>query len=282
MNGYGLKAPSADPNRHILSRIAKSNSSKLASTLLPDLLRIPSAAPVERVHASCHSLSFKRIDMMRFPLTIMSVVGALLVCWSLTLSAYKDERAYEVSYNSIDSLSPEASKQFAELRKKSLTDKFQIQDYGIVILTVGLIGLCLFEKKGWRISAPKNRTRFVVLGFTCVAVTAISIFTSMFLGLSRGDYPHWSDSAGIGIAQNAFLILIFLCWMVPHLLFLRGNFKVHQQIMLVPSVSTALLIVEGTLFLCGFVLSFIQADILAGSFLLWSYFFFALMSGKSG
>ncbi len=218
---------------------------------------------------------------MKFASIIMAIVGALLVCWSLTMSAYKDERAYESSYNSIDSLSPEASKQFGELRKSSLTDMHQIQDYGIVILTAGPIGLCLFAKKGWRISSPKTRKQTAALGFTCVGMTAIALFASMFLGLSRGDYPHWSDSAGIGIAQNAALILVLIFWMASHLLFLRGNFKENQTIAFTPTVSTSLLLLEGTLLFCGFILSLIQADILAGAFLLWSYFSFSLMAGKN-
>lgn len=216
---------------------------------------------------------------MRVICMILIIAGSILFLSTLSMQAYKDERAYEAAYLAIDSRASDASAKFSALRRSELTNKFLLQDYGIVLLSLGLIGAVII--RGNRIYAPKTKIRIAALGFLAVIAMSAGAYISMFLGLSRGEYPHWADSVGIGIAENAFLSLVLFIWMLVHLIFLKGNFTPGRQIQLKPTLKSLWLFLLAALSFVALLVSAFQADAFSVVGIgLWTYFFASLKSGR--
>jgi hypothetical protein len=215
---------------------------------------------------------------MRFIFIALGLAGIILFVSTLSSPAYKDERAYEVAYSAIDPQAPDASAKFSELRRSELTNKYLFQNYGIVLLALGLVGFLIF--RGNRVYSPKTKMRIALMGFLAVAATSAGLYISMFLGLSRGDYPHWADSVGIGIAENAFVSLVMCVFMLAHLIFLKGNFTPGRQISYRPSLKTLWPFLLTILSLSALIISVLQGDaFVVVGLSLWAYFFASLKAG---
>lgn len=145
-------------------------------------------------------------------------IAIAMLAFAHTLDPYKDEEQFNASYMA---LSAGESESYAQLREQALTSKYLVQDYGGTLLL--LAAVCLFfSSRGWRaLQTPSSRLGLLILACACPLLTTGASFFDMFQSYSRGEYPHWADSLGLGVVAELVFLPVMFVWVVLHLFWLR-------------------------------------------------------------
>lgn len=221
------------------------------------------------------------IQPMKYAFLVAALIGATLLIIGMQMPAYKDEARYQSAYMAIDPQSEDASTKFSELRRNSLTNRYLLEDYGVIFLSLGAIGGLVLRRKERKIHSPKSGAHIAALGLLSAAVTTLGLTAYLFVGLSRGDYPYWADSAGIGIAAVLFSATLMFVFATLHLPLLRRGFAADQRVSLQPSIKSWWLSLMTVLSLVALAVSILQADPwTVPGLALWAYFFASLKSGR--
>jgi hypothetical protein len=212
--------------------------------------------------------------------SIFILGGLLLFAFACALPAYKDEQAYMQKYLALDG--PDRNERFHALREESLSAKFQLQDYGLTLASLGLV-LLVVLRRGWRaFCAPKTRTRIAMLGLLAALATVLAGIGSLELDFDRGEFPDWADSLAIPLMGAPFLLLALAAWAGLHIAAMRGPF--------VPGVPLTRIRPKSAWWLASLSLVTLLSLALAiagGAFwyvvpgALWLYYYLSLMAGRS-
>ncbi|HIP47677.1 MAG TPA: hypothetical protein EYG92_01745 [Lutibacter sp.] len=176
----------------------------------------------------------------------------------------------------------ESFEAFYALREKYLTNRFQYQNYGVTLLSLGIF-LMFLTRKGWKnISSPNTNWKIFLLGFSAALLTTVGYIGDLFLEFARGSYPHWADSLGIPLAGVPVSFMIFFGWAAVNMLGMNGKFNAGVSISnmgyhninwwyailaFVTTLITSLCIYDGFFWL-----------VLPG--VLWLYFYLSIMAGR--
>ncbi len=211
---------------------------------------------------------------------ILSSLGFIVLLYSSMLKPYTNEDEYNQKYYAIEG--EKRFKEFYQLREIYLTEKYLIEDYGITILIVGLFIFTLFYKGDNSIKIPNTKLKIGLIGFVAVLVSVLGYIGDLFLGMVRGDFPHWADSLIIPLAAVPIIFITLLVWFFLNLIGLINPFKAGVQIkefqlnninywflflVIIALITTIITIFYGDFWLTT-----------AG--LIWSYFYFCLLVGK--
>lgn len=148
------------------------------------------------------------------------LVAALVI---LGLSMRMEPFALSGSADWFSSVPEGDSTAYYQARANALTPKYQLQDYGITLLSIaGAIAL-LSRKDG--IKAPASKAVFFALAFAAPVATASGFVFDLFLGAERREFPPWADSLGIPLAGVPIMLLVLTAWSWSHFLFLAGAKK---------------------------------------------------------
>jgi hypothetical protein len=144
--------------------------------------------------------------------TGLLVVGAGLLISGLNSPRYKNEEEFRHHYML---LGPGKSKEYRELRKLYLSEAISYQNYGITLMIVGAI--MPFLASGMAVtSLPERRVTVAMFGVLAAMATIGAEVGSLFLDLSRGEFPWWADSIGIPLFGMPIVFLGLLCWVGFH------------------------------------------------------------------
>jgi hypothetical protein len=147
-------------------------------------------------------------------------MGAALLAFSLALAPYKDQRAFDERYGEMHA---GQSEEYWRLRDEMLTPKFALQDYGVTMISLA-IGLFLFARRGVNgLTAPSSRLVVASLAVVAPFLTVAGYIFDILQRFSRGEFPHWGDSIGIGLVGVPVLLVIYFVWALLHLAFLRAE-----------------------------------------------------------
>lgn len=179
------------------------------------------------------------------------LLGIGVLTYSFTLPPYKDEKLFMEQYLSLEN---GQSAEYWKLRDEMLTPKFELQDYGGV-LVLGAIVAFLMARKGWRnLASPKSRIRIILLAIALPFLTIAAYVFDLMLAFERGEFPHWGDSMGIPLMGVPFLLLIMLLWSWAHLSLLPSAYRpvhlslavsrqAHWWLLLVATVTVLLIVI---------------------------------------
>lgn len=112
-------------------------------------------------------------------------------------------------------LGPGKSKEYRELRKLYLSESITYQNYGMTLMIAGAF-IPLFARRTTVAQLPEKRFAVALFG-TLAAMATIGVEVgSLFLDMSRGEFPWWADSIGIPLSGMPFVFLGLLCWVGFH------------------------------------------------------------------
>jgi hypothetical protein len=94
---------------------------------------------------------------------LFALIGAAVLCYSLTLLPYKNEEAFMQQYLAMHS---GQSAEYFALREAQLTAKYRLQDIGIEALLFGIIAVVLAREGAFRINSFRSRTAAGIAAFT--------------------------------------------------------------------------------------------------------------------
>lgn len=153
---------------------------------------------------------------------IFLLIGVTILGYTYSMAPYKDEALFMERYIA---LSEGQSNEYWKLRDEMLTPKFQLQDYGVTLVTLS-IGILLVSRKGWRhLKSPKSRTTLFWLAFFAPLLTVGAYVFDLLQGFARNEFPHWADSMAIPLMGVPVLLILLLAWSGAHLAFLRGTYQ---------------------------------------------------------
>lgn len=210
--------------------------------------------------------------------------GSILWICSLRLPLYKDSRAYEQKYYSINSSDKNAFDQFYLLREESLTAKTSLEDYAFTCIVL-LVALIFFDKLGGMgITSPVSKNKLRIVAVLAATLNALAAVSNDQLDFSRGSIPHWADSMGISLMLIAPMVFILsLVWAFLNFYFLQEPFKTGVRIFQtmnikqIPFLLTFFLIINFCLIL---------EKLVRGHFInliplfVWAYFYMSLIAGR--
>lgn len=160
-------------------------------------------------------------------LTIL-LIGIGLFCYSFNFEGFTNRAEFEDKVYELMDL-PNKSEKFYELRNSYLTPKYELENYGFVMIIVGVAILITLPKKGFQISVAKEKWIIAAIGILAAALSVIGFVGDLFLEMHRFGYPPWSDSMGIPLTGVPFTILIFLGWWAVNLIGLKGSFALGSK-----------------------------------------------------
>ena len=153
---------------------------------------------------------------------ILLLIGIAMLGHASSLAPYKDEALFMEQYMA---LSSGQSAEYLKLRDAMLTPKYQLQDYGGTLVAAAA-GLFLLFRRGWRnLKSPESRATLLGLALAASCLTVGGYVFDLFLGLERGEFPHWADSMGIPLMGAPVLLVGLLAWSGAHLAFVRGTYQ---------------------------------------------------------
>lgn len=212
---------------------------------------------------------------------IILTIGIGLFAYSMTFDPFTDKDEF---YEKMTSIMEEEnnSQKFFELRESYLTPKFDLENYGLVYIILGLYTLVLIPKKWQDFKSPKYKGTTVLIGALAVLLTIGGYVGDLFLEMTRDSYPPWSDSLGIPLMSVPGLLLIFSVWFVVNLIGLKKPFRTsvpitefnlkstnywYLTLITLTTILTLILIYEGDFWWTA-----------AG--IMWVYFYLTLMLGR--
>lgn len=153
---------------------------------------------------------------------LLLVVGTVLWGYALTLSPYKNEQLFMERYMSMSHGQSEA---YWKLRDEMLTPKFQLEDYGLTLMAMGIAMFIVTRKGKLQLQSPSCRKTLVVLAISLPFLTVGGYVFDLLLEAYRGEFPHWADSLGIPLMGVPIQFIVLLAWSLAHLSFLRGTYQ---------------------------------------------------------
>lgn len=160
--------------------------------------------------------------MSRTRLTaILLIIGAALWSYALTLSPYYDETLFMERYMG---MSAGQSVEYWKLRDETLTQKYQLEDYGITLVAAALLVFLATRKNNALLHSPNSRATLVVLAVVLPFLAVGGYVFDLFHAFDRGEFPHWADSMGIPLMGAPILFIVLLVWSLAHLCFLQGGY----------------------------------------------------------
>lgn len=212
---------------------------------------------------------------------IILTIGIGLFAYSMTFDPFTDKDEF---YEKMTSIMGEEnnSQKFFELRESYLTPKFELENYGLVFIILGLYTLFLIPKKWQDFKSPKYKGATILIGALAVLLTIGGYVGDLFLEMTRDSYPPWADSLGIPLMSVPGLLLIFSIWFAVNLIGLKKPFRTSVSItefdlkstnywyltlIVLTTILTLILIYEGDFWWTA-----------AG--IMWIYFYLTLMLGR--
>jgi hypothetical protein len=212
---------------------------------------------------------------------ILTVIGILLIGYSVTLKPYSNLEEYEQKYLALDG--DNKSEQFFELRKTYLTEKYQFEDYGLTSIVLGIYMLIFFFK-GWRLfKIPNHKSKIGLIGIIAVLISVFGYVGDLILESSRGSYPHWADSLGIPLMTEVpLMFIILLIWFALNLIGLKKPFKTGGLVsnLNIKSINYWYATVLVLLLIQSISLIFYADFWSTAAIMLWNYFHLSLLVGR--
>jgi hypothetical protein len=211
---------------------------------------------------------------------IILIIGIVLIIKSISYQRYTNEKVYQDKYMELTGDIGDSEK-FYKLREEYLTPKFDLENYGITsivlglgILTISLIGLD-------RLKTPSKKIWIVIIGIIAALITNVGYVGDLFLEMSRDSYPHWADSLAIPLMGVPFLILISLGWVGINLIGIKGDFKTRVLIFPIRFDNLnywyAIILALTIIFTVWIIIDGYFWQVLSG--FLWIYFYLSIMIG---
>lgn len=145
---------------------------------------------------------------------MLLVVGAALFITGLALPRYRDKEDYERRYRALEG--PTRSKDFYELRRRSLTTSLRLQDYGLTVISLGILAIATARWRQTVSALPKKKVTVAAFGAVAAFVAVAAQVGSLYLDFDRGEFPHWADSLGIPMAGMPVMFIALLLWAGAH------------------------------------------------------------------
>ena len=219
--------------------------------------------------------------MTRYIGIAMLIIGVGLLVYSSTFDPFTDKNGF---YEKMESVMGEESRsqKFHEIRDSYLTPKFNLEDYGLICVILGLYTLVLLPKKWQHFKTPKHKAVIILIGALAVLLTIGGYVGDLFLEMTRDRYPPWADSLVIPLMAVPMLFLIFSGWFAINLIGLKNPFNTSVSIMeldiksinywylalvILTIILTLIMIYEGDFWLTA-----------AG--VMWVYFYIILLLGQ--
>jgi hypothetical protein len=208
---------------------------------------------------------------------LLSLVGVTILTYSLLLSPYKDEKAFRDRYMA---MSVGQNEEYSKLRDEMLTPKYDLQDYGVTLITVAVCILIITRNIFTK--APKTRLAVVILAIVLPFLTIGGFAFDLFQGNARGEFPHWADSLGIPLMGIPIQFIVFLFWSLIHLLFLRNYYAPSAPLALAVSREANLWL----LFISGLTVILISLCVVYAEYwyaipgVFWLYLYLSLAAGR--
>lgn len=212
------------------------------------------------------------------------VIGTIMLIHSFSYEKYTDEQKYKSEYRNLDDDDENRYEKFNQLRKKYLTYKFTLEDYGITLIITGIPFLLISLIGIDRLKTPSKKLRIVIIGILAALVTITSYVCDLFFEmLYRESYPHWADSIAISLTGVPFLLLISFGWVAINLIGIKNNFRTgisffpikfnirddaYSIILLLTIILTIFVIIDGYFW-----------QVLSG--FLWIYFYLSILLGRN-
>jgi hypothetical protein len=160
------------------------------------------------------------------------VAGLVLFVVGLALPRYHDQEKFEREYAALEG--PTRSKDYHQLRQRSLTASLRIQDYGLTAFSIGVL---LYGAVHWRKAVtflPKTKLAVTLLGTFSAFVVAAAQVGALLMDYARDEFPKWADSLGIPLAGVPVIFLALAMWGAA-----------HSQLMITGKAPTARLVLSG-------------------------------------
>ena len=213
---------------------------------------------------------------------LIIVVGVFIFGYAWSLPVYKNETEY---YNKLSELTAERnSNEYFKLRDESLTIKYLLEDYGLTLISVGLVLMVVF-RKGWReFSSPKRKYMIMLIGLSAAFLTTAFTVFSLIMDAGRDAFPPWADSLAIPLIGIPVLGAVLIGWAVLHFLFLNDPFVTGCKIITGINYKRNIwLLFISTITAILFLYSIFMGDfwyVIPSA--LWLYFYLSLLRGREG
>ncbi|QSE99001.1 hypothetical protein [Fulvivirga lutea] len=157
------------------------------------------------------------------------IIGLGILGYSQTLNGYTDRQEFENQVNELMN-SENKSEEFHQLRIEYLTPKYSLENYSIILITIGFAILIILPKNGFNIKVPKNKWLIVIIGLLATLITVGGYVGDLLLEMHRYRYPPWADSVGIPMMAVPLLFVTFLVWFLLNLIGLKEPFKTNSNL----------------------------------------------------
>jgi hypothetical protein len=206
----------------------------------------------------------------------MLAIGVALLAYASSLPAYTDPSAFFEKYMQ---LAPGQSEEYWALRNSMLTPKFELEDYGILLLLTGTIALIF---GGREIRSPKSKVTLVIIAICAPLFTVAGFTTDLLVGYSRDAFPHWSDSMAIPLMGMPVVLVALLAWAGAHLGLFSRDYRPGAPLRLALSLRANrwLLIIAAITFVLVVMSAVLGQYLDAIPGILWLYFYLSLAAGR--
>ncbi len=166
---------------------------------------------------------------MKFLSVAVFVMGIILLNTSYRYDRYTNEKEYNEEYYTLSG-GKEDSEKFYQLRDEYLTPKFDLENYGITLIQVGVIFLLVAFIGLRNLRTPKKKFWILFIGIVAALLTSVGTVGDLFLEMERDSYPHWADSLAIPLMGVPFMLLIFIVWAIVNYSGTSGRFRTGVNI----------------------------------------------------
>ena len=215
---------------------------------------------------------------MKFARTLV-LLGCVLFVGAFTMPPYKDQSLFMERYMAMGVGQSEA---YWKLRDEMLTPRYQLQDYGITLASIGIAGLFFLRKRPGTVSAPRRRSTLIGIAIVAAFAAVSGYVFDLSLAFTWGEFPHWADSMAIPLMGVPFQLFLLLAWAAIHMLFLLGRYQPSAPLALAYSrdASLWLLFVSAvTVAACAIALALGQYYYAVPA-ALWVYLYLCLAAGR--
>jgi len=177
-------------------------------------------------------------------------LGTVVFAWGYRMPRYHDKRAYERRYHALDG--PTRSADFYALRAEFLTASYRLQDYGLTAVLLGCVLLPVSRSRKISGLFPKRKFTVGLLGCAAAWLVYRAEVASLYLDMSRDEFPHWADSIAIPLGGMYIISAALVPWAIVHSFFTpstQGQFQrlkfsvVNCWLALLISVTLAFLLI---------------------------------------
>lgn len=207
------------------------------------------------------------------------LLGVALLAYALTLSPYKNREVFHQRYMQ---LTDGQSREYHALRDSMLTSKFQMQDYGGTLVTLGMVLFVISHLGVSGVRAPGAPWQLVVLAFLVPLLSEVAAVFDLFQGSDREEFPYWADSLGIPLSGSLVVLVLLWLWAFGHLALLRRAYPSGVPLVIAFSRGAN----RWLLFLSALTLAVIGMLLVAGQYwflvpgFMWLYFYLSLAAAR--